>query len=66
MVVGAGIVGASVAYHLARRGVPVTLLDQAAAPAAGVTGDSFAWIGEAGGEWPGGAEDLRMDVLADY
>jgi glycine/D-amino acid oxidase-like deaminating enzyme len=66
VIAGAGIVGASVAYHLARRGVPVMLLDQAASPAAGVTGDSFAWIGEAGGEWPGGAEDLRPGVLADY
>ncbi|WP_188191575.1 NAD(P)/FAD-dependent oxidoreductase [Nonomuraea sp. SYSU D8015] len=65
-VVGAGIVGASVAYHLARRGVSVTLIDQAASPAAGVTGDSFAWIGDSGGDWPGGAEDLRGSVLTDY
>ena len=65
-IVGAGIVGASVAYHLARRGVPVTLVDQAPSPAAGATGDSFGWIGDAGGEWPGGAEDLRGFVLADY
>ena len=66
VIVGAGIVGASVAYHLAQRGVPVTLLDQAPSPAAGVTGDSFAWIGDAGGDWPGGAEDLRPYVRADY
>lgn len=66
VVVGAGIVGSSVAYHLARRGVPVTLLEQGPAPAAGVTGDSFAWIGGAGGDWPGGARDLREYVLADY
>jgi glycine/D-amino acid oxidase-like deaminating enzyme len=65
-VVGAGIVGASVAYHLARRGVPVTLLDQAPSPGAGVTGSSFAWIGGTGGDWPGGAEDLRAAVLSDY
>lgn len=65
VVIGAGIVGASVAYHLAYRGVPVTLVERAY-PAAGVTGASFAWIGEAGGEWPGGAEDLRGSVLADY
>ncbi|WP_405947488.1 FAD-binding oxidoreductase [Streptomyces prunicolor] len=66
VVVGAGIVGSSVAYHLARRGVPVTLLEQGPAPAAGVTGGSFAWIGSAGGDWPGGARDLREHVLADY
>jgi glycine/D-amino acid oxidase-like deaminating enzyme len=46
--------------------VPVTLIDRAPAPAAGVTGDSFAWIGDAGGDWPGGAEDLRGSVRADY
>ncbi|MDT0267326.1 FAD-dependent oxidoreductase [Streptomyces sp. DSM 44915] len=65
-VVGAGIVGASVAYHLARRGVPVTLLDRGPSPATGVTGSSFAWIGGCGGDWPGGARDLRESVLADY
>ncbi|NYI04343.1 NAD(P)/FAD-dependent oxidoreductase [Allostreptomyces psammosilenae] len=65
-VVGAGVVGASVAYHLARQGAAVTLVDRAASPAAGVTGASFAWIGECGGDWPGGAEDLRGSVLADY
>ncbi|MHC5257942.1 NAD(P)/FAD-dependent oxidoreductase [Streptomyces sp. UC4497] len=66
VVVGAGIVGASVAYHLARRAVPVTVLEQRAEPAAGVTGDSFAWAGGAGGDWPGGARELREHVLADY
>ncbi|MGV2916573.1 FAD-dependent oxidoreductase [Streptomyces alfalfae] len=66
VVVGAGIVGSSVAYHLARRGVPVTLLEQGPAPATGTTADAFAWIGSAGGHWPGGAQDLREYVLADY
>ncbi|WP_079071886.1 NAD(P)/FAD-dependent oxidoreductase [Streptomyces yokosukanensis] len=66
VVVGAGIVGASVGYHLARQGVPVTLLDQGPSPATGATGDSFAWIGGCGGDWPGGAQDLRGSVLADY
>ena len=66
VVVGAGIVGSSVAYHLARRGVPVTLLEQGPAPATGVTGGSFAWIGRSSGDWPGGARDLREHVLADY
>ena len=46
MVVGAGIVGASVAYHAARDGAVVTLVD-VGRPGAGVTADSFAWIGTA-------------------
>lgn len=65
-VVGAGIVGASVAYHLARRGAEVTLFDRAPTTAAGATGSSFGWIGGTAGEWPGGAEDLRGSILADY
>ena len=66
VVIGAGIVGASLTYHLALAGAPVILLDRADSPAAGVTGTSFAWIGEANGEWPGGAQDLRNSVLADW
>ena len=47
VVVGAGIVGASVAYHAARAGAVVTLVD-AGQPGAGVTANSFAWIGASG------------------
>jgi glycine/D-amino acid oxidase-like deaminating enzyme len=47
IVVGAGIVGASVAYHAARAGAVVTLVD-AGRPGAGVTAASFAWIGASG------------------
>ena len=43
LVIGAGIVGASIAYHLARRGVAVTIVDQTGIAAA-ATGKSFAWI----------------------
>lgn len=43
VVVGAGVVGASVAYHAARAGAVVTLVD-AGQPGAGVTVNSFAWI----------------------
>jgi len=42
-VVGAGIVGASIAYHLAEAGAQVTVLEKAA-PAAGATRNSFAWL----------------------
>ncbi|WP_243490035.1 NAD(P)/FAD-dependent oxidoreductase [Massilia violaceinigra] len=43
VIVGAGIVGASLAYHLARKGAQVTVVE-AGAIASGVTGRSFAWI----------------------
>ena len=43
VVVGAGIVGASIAYHLAVRGVSVTVLD-AAEPGWGVSAASFSWL----------------------
>ena len=38
VVVGAGVIGASCAVHLARAGLRVTLVDRAPAPAAGSTG----------------------------
>ena len=38
VVIGAGVIGASCAVHLARAGLRVTLLDRAVAPAAGSTG----------------------------
>ncbi len=65
MVVGAGIVGASVAYHLARGGADVVLLDRSL-PGAGATGDSFAWIGRG---TAGAAPEqllLRRNVFEDY
>ncbi len=42
-VVGAGIVGASVAYHLSEAGARVTLFEKAQ-PASGATQNSFAWL----------------------
>ena len=43
VVVGAGITGASIAYHLAKRGAKVTVVD-AVRPGAGATEKSFGWI----------------------
>ncbi|GHI24413.1 hypothetical protein Shyd_57840 [Streptomyces hydrogenans] len=40
VVVGAGITGAAVAHHLARRGASVVVLEQAPRPGAGATGPS--------------------------
>ena len=42
-VVGAGIVGAAIAYSLAKRGVVVTVVDKGQ-PGGGATSHSFAWI----------------------
>ena len=42
-VVGAGIVGAAIAYSLAKRGVAVTVIDRGR-PGGGATSHSFAWI----------------------
>jgi glycine/D-amino acid oxidase-like deaminating enzyme len=43
VVIGAGIVGASIAWHLARRGAVVTVIDRGQ-PAGEATEKSFAWI----------------------
>ncbi|GIF76741.1 NAD(P)/FAD-dependent oxidoreductase [Asanoa siamensis] len=64
IVVGAGIVGASVAYHVARAGAAVTLVD-AGQPGAGVTADSFAWIG-ASGVRTGPAAGIRVSAMDEY
>lgn len=42
-VVGGGILGSSICYHLARRGASVTLFEKVK-PGSGATANSFAWI----------------------
>jgi len=64
IVVGAGIVGASVAFHAARCGAAVVLVDRSR-PASGVTGDSFAWIGGPARQ-SDGSTALRQAVLDDW
>ncbi len=64
VVVGAGIVGASVAYHAARAGAAVTLVG-AGRPGGGATSDSFAWIG-ASGVLTGPAAALRTTATEEY
>lgn len=44
LVVGAGLIGASVAMHLARHGCPVTVLEAAEKPAAGQAMQNFAAV----------------------
>jgi glycine/D-amino acid oxidase-like deaminating enzyme len=43
VVVGAGVIGASIAYRLARAGARVTLVDRGA-PGQGTSANSFAWV----------------------
>ena len=64
VVVGAGIVGASVAYHLAYQGAQVTIVD-AGQVASGVTSRSFAWINTSYSD-ADPAAPLRAAAIADY
>jgi glycine/D-amino acid oxidase-like deaminating enzyme len=45
-IIGGGVIGLSAAYHLARRGARVTVID-GATPGGGATAGSFAWINAA-------------------
>ena len=63
-VVGAGIVGASLAYHLAVRGAAVTLVE-AGEPAAGVTARAFSWINVAHTD-PHSYQALRQAAIGDW
>ncbi|MFG1606189.1 NAD(P)/FAD-dependent oxidoreductase [Actinoplanes sp. NPDC049265] len=66
-VVGAGIVGACLAYQLVRDGAEVTVVEREPTAGAGVTRQSFAWIGDGErGHWPGVAARLRPHILADH
>ncbi len=67
-VIGSGILGASVVFHLARRGARVSLLESRQNPAEEVTAQSFGWVGR-GAETP--SENpalfaLRSRALSDF
>ncbi len=61
IVIGAGIVGASIAFHLAERGARVTVLE-AGEPAEGASGVSLAWI-NAREKYPRAYHDLNRRSL---
>ena len=60
-VIGAGILGAAIAWRLAQRGVQVTLIDKGQ-PGHGASSHSFAWI-NAGAKEPIGYHDLNRRSL---
>ena len=65
IVVGGGVVGASAAYHLARDGHRVVLLERSDI-AGGVTGSSFAWLGFAKSPAETSSQGLRRDAAAEF
>ncbi|MFD2935108.1 NAD(P)/FAD-dependent oxidoreductase [Spirosoma flavum] len=65
VVVGAGIVGASLAYHLVRKNARVTLIDKAPNSASGATEKSFAWI-TVTHDAPETYISLRQQAIADW
>lgn len=60
-VIGAGIVGASIAWRIARRGARVTVIDKAE-PGSGASSHSFAWV-NAGAKEPIGYHNLNRRSL---
>jgi glycine/D-amino acid oxidase-like deaminating enzyme len=75
VIVGAGIIGTAIAYHLACRGVSVTVIERQQ-PCAGASSHSFAWLNAFGKSpasyhdlnrrsmdmWPRFAQDLGLDI----
>ena len=64
VVVGAGVVGANVAYRLAERGARVTVLD-AGAPGGGTSSASFAWTNSFN-KTPRDYHDLNVASMAEH
>jgi glycine/D-amino acid oxidase-like deaminating enzyme len=64
IVIGAGCVGANVAYRLAERGASVIVLD-AAAPGSGASGASFAWTNSFN-KTPRAYHDLNVASMEEH
>ena len=58
IIIGTGIIGASIAFHLSRRHVDLTIIDQAP-PGTGASTHSFAWINATIGKEPTSYHDLN-------
>jgi glycine/D-amino acid oxidase-like deaminating enzyme len=65
VIAGAGIIGASIGYHLAKRGARVTILD-AEQPGAGATGKSLGWINATFSKRPRAYFDLNYAGIAAW
>src|SRR5882724_11550316 len=65
VIAGGGIMGASIAWHLARRGADVTLVEKSH-PAAGTTLDSFACINATFSKQPRGYYELNLQGIAEW
>ena len=64
-IIGCGVIGLSVAYHLAGRGARVTVIDRAV-PGAAATAASFAWINAAAMNGSVDYYRLRLQSLLEY
>ena len=64
-VIGAGIVGATISYSLAKRGACVTVIDRNY-PGSGATSHSFAWINASYFDQPDSYFNLRTHSLNEY
>ncbi|MCP3673463.1 MAG: FAD-binding oxidoreductase [Gammaproteobacteria bacterium] len=65
VVAGAGIIGASIAYHLAKSGAKVTIIDKQG-PATHATGGSFAWINATWAKQPQHYHALTQSSVANW
>lgn len=68
IIIGAGIVGASITHRLSRTGVRVTVIDAFAAPGFGVSAASFGWITCAAGDpdSPERTYRARLEAIDSY
>lgn len=65
VIVGAGIIGASIAYHLVKRGANVAIVE-AVRPGAGATEKSFGWLNATFSKKPRAYFDLNQLGLAGW
>jgi glycine/D-amino acid oxidase-like deaminating enzyme len=65
VIAGAGIMGASIGYHLAKRGARVTIVEKER-PGAGATQNSFAWINATFSKRPRSYFDLNLAGIAGW